>query len=155
MSLQTYLPSTDFIMSKLHSHKCAPKSSFLASFESFESVASQLYPYQNFPAKGPTSKYLPPRSFDAISGSVARSKVVSAPDVGGMLVSLTIDEVMNEIQGGRAAESVAVEVPIVPNVMNQLRDGHMGHSYGTWIKTVDKYIGVASISENFVEVTCK
>ena len=72
-----------------------------------------------------------------------------------MLVSLTIDDVMNEIQGGRAAESVAVEVPIVPNFMNQLRGRHMGHSYGTWIKTVDKNIGVASMSENSVEATCK
>ena len=113
-SLTNYIPSTDRIIPKLHSHKRALNSSSLASFDSFKSVASQLYPYQNLPAKGPTSKYLLLRFLDAMWGSVARRRVVSAPNAGGMLVSLTRDEVMNEIQGGREADSVDEEVPIVP-----------------------------------------
>lgn len=41
----------------------------------------------------------------------------SAPAAKGMRVNLTMDEVTNEIQGGREAESVEEDVPIVPDTM--------------------------------------
>src|ERR1700733_732525 len=95
------------IISRLQSHSSSANWIFFASSESFTSVASQLYPYQNFPASGPTSKYLPLRSFEGMSGLVARRREVRAPFAGGMLTRRTIEEVTMASHGGKDADSVS------------------------------------------------